>query len=550
MHEALRLLIWLRFKASLRQLYQGLRTPKGILIGILILMSLGFMVLPYLMSLSVPKSDHLSNVDRIEHFVPLALFGYTLLTLFTSLGTDSISFTEEEVENLFTAPFSRRQLLVYKLYAVFKSCLFSSIFLAMGTAMLVPNVLRSFIGGFFIIMFTVLFPMLMTLLAQIGSTQLFNRRRKLVGIVLLGIFVFVFAEVAKQALSTGFTLEQANEWLAGITNSTVGSILLAPFKVYSNIIFSRAFDLAFLGNVAIACLIKLAFVGLIFRLDANYLEVVERTSFKMAKIRKNIQSSGGMSWSSRKEYKTSLPMLPFLKGMGPVVWRQILVTFRLTKTLILLSLLLMALVGIPILIESKSKLESANTFPVIAFMGIGYMSLFFALSAPVGFRPDLHRMEVFKCLPLGNAMVALGQLLGSVIILVAIQFVLVGLFAAFTPKLLWIWGIAFAGILPINYLAMAITNTITLLFPVKTGSGPKDLTTLGQNVLSMFALLTALGIVMVTVFGSAGLCFFLTRNLLATVTLGVVLAVAFCVAASFALIHAYSRFDVSLHSPV
>ena len=48
-------------------------------------------------------------------FAPLALFGFTLLFVFTSAGEAAIYFTPAEVDLLFAAPFTRRELLIYKL---------------------------------------------------------------------------------------------------------------------------------------------------------------------------------------------------------------------------------------------------------------------------------------------------------------------------------------------------------------------------------------------------------------------------------------------------
>ncbi len=46
---------------------------------------------------------------------PPALFAFTLLFVFTSAGEAAVYFTPAEVDFLFAAPFTRRELLYYKL---------------------------------------------------------------------------------------------------------------------------------------------------------------------------------------------------------------------------------------------------------------------------------------------------------------------------------------------------------------------------------------------------------------------------------------------------
>lgn len=547
--HALRLLQWLQFKAAIRQIVRGLKTPKGMVIGLVFLIGACGMMIPLAMSLLGPSLDSLDQVTHFSRYVPIGLFFYVLLVMFTSIGTDSLSFSPEEIENLFTAPFSRRQLLIYKLVSTVRYALFGSFFMAMGMAMFIPNILCGMIGIFLTLMFTALVPMLLTLLSQIGSQQFFNRRRKMVGFLMVGVFVLAIGQGAKQTLSSDGNLLEFNRWILEVFETRAGQIILAPTTVFANTIFSPQMNAGFLQNAAIALGINAALLAILIRLDANYLEVVERTSRKLAEMQKNVRLTGGMGVASKKEYSGNFPMLPYWKGMGPLIWRQILVTFRLARWLIVFALILTGLMAIPVLIETGDRLRSEPAIPVIALLGIGYMTFFFSIAAPVGFRPDIHRMEVFKCLPMGSAAIAMGQLLGAVFILSLVQFSMLVLFAAFSMNWFWVWAIGFIAILPINYLAMSVSNIIILLLPVKTASGPKDYAAIGQGVLSSFSLTAAITVMGTCIFGGSALVFLATHNWIATVASGCVVAITFCAIASYVLIIAYRRFDVSLHTP-
>ena len=54
---------------------------------------------------------------RLGSVVPAALLGLLLMALFTATRQEGIVFSPAEVDFLFSGPFTRRQLLFYKLFA-------------------------------------------------------------------------------------------------------------------------------------------------------------------------------------------------------------------------------------------------------------------------------------------------------------------------------------------------------------------------------------------------------------------------------------------------
>ena len=73
-------------------------------------------------------------------FAPLALFGFTLLFVFTSAGETAVYFTPAEVDLLFAAPFTRRELLIYKLAKTALALVFMSAFFSLMMLTHVPLV--------------------------------------------------------------------------------------------------------------------------------------------------------------------------------------------------------------------------------------------------------------------------------------------------------------------------------------------------------------------------------------------------------------------------
>ena len=56
--------------------------------------------------------------------IPVAMLLYVVLTILTSLGERAIYFSPSEVDFLFPAPFSRRQILLYKILGSVTAAIF------------------------------------------------------------------------------------------------------------------------------------------------------------------------------------------------------------------------------------------------------------------------------------------------------------------------------------------------------------------------------------------------------------------------------------------
>ncbi len=114
MDGSLLVLSKLRLKGGLRKLKRTLLTPKGIVPGLFTLAFLGLMLVPLIAARFTPPEvrEHF-NFNRFLH--PAALAGLWLVTLAGGRMKSPIAFTLPEVEFLFPGPFTRRQLLAYKL---------------------------------------------------------------------------------------------------------------------------------------------------------------------------------------------------------------------------------------------------------------------------------------------------------------------------------------------------------------------------------------------------------------------------------------------------
>src|SRR5579884_39133 len=107
MNAALFKLIRLQSRGMLRRTLHGISTPRRA--GFL-LVGLAVLVL-WLGPAMFAASRQRPAPQRLRDAAPLALLGICVLTIVSSAGDKAISFTPGEVDMLFAAPFTRRQLL-------------------------------------------------------------------------------------------------------------------------------------------------------------------------------------------------------------------------------------------------------------------------------------------------------------------------------------------------------------------------------------------------------------------------------------------------------
>src|SRR2546423_6933909 len=111
MNRALFMLIWLQGRGLARQMTRGAGTVKRI---VFFTLGAGLLVL-WLVSGVINASFRRSDPSHVRAAVPLVLLAACVVSAITSAGDKAIAFTPGEVDQLFPGPFSRRQVLAYKL---------------------------------------------------------------------------------------------------------------------------------------------------------------------------------------------------------------------------------------------------------------------------------------------------------------------------------------------------------------------------------------------------------------------------------------------------
>ncbi len=234
-HPALRILIKLNIRGWLRRMWQQLKRPRGVLNSLFLLLMLGSWVVVIVfgkVSGVLEKFDFVG--DAAAEVFPLGLMVFSFLIVVKSSGESAIVFSPSEIDFLFSGPFSRRELLVFKLSTSILMLLFVSLMFSLFLVIFAEMWIAAFTGTFLSFLLLQLLGMTVALIGQTVSDQIYTRTRK-------AIAVFVVALLAVgvvQGLQLGM---QQDVWqlLRGFRESCAGMVLLAPFEVFSRTILAE-----------------------------------------------------------------------------------------------------------------------------------------------------------------------------------------------------------------------------------------------------------------------------------------------------------------------
>ena len=244
-----------------------------------------------------------------------------------------------------------------------------------------------------------------------------------------------------------------------------GRVLLAPFEVFSNAMLAERWFPDLAGWAAAAAAIDLALLLLVLRLDADYLEwsdAISRAFYE--RIERARRSGGFVADPSRKRRGFRIPHLPWMGGVGPNAWRQLVLTVR--KSWPIVSMMLTFTILILIWNWYSSGPSGRPTVTPAAVVGlVSYITYIVGLGFPVAFRGDLDHLDFLKTLPVRPLVLTVGELAGCVAVLAAIQLAILAICGAAAASGWWLL-LAAAVLAPaVNWLLLATSNLLFLLYP-------------------------------------------------------------------------------------
>src|SRR6185437_3581386 len=194
-------------KAALRRTFRGVKSVRGVLLLLFTMGFIGLMLVPQIFAaIAMNAQQHGSPIaDRLEPFAPLFLLLFALLIVFTSAGEKALYFTPPEVDFLFPAPFSRHELLIYKLVKSAVGLLIVALFFSMLWGFYFRSWLSAFVGILLSLAMLQLLGMAVAMAGQIVAESIYSRARKILLAAVLIAMVVGLGQVARYVEARGIT---------------------------------------------------------------------------------------------------------------------------------------------------------------------------------------------------------------------------------------------------------------------------------------------------------------------------------------------------------
>lgn len=484
MNAILLKLLLLRLRGGVRQRLQALKTPRGLLFLLITLAVFALIkmapALPANPLQSIFYSDWVNLREQTAQYMPIGLLAAFLLTVFLS-PSPGLYFSQSEINLLFSGPFTRPALVLYKLGSYAFGVLLSSLLITLLVPTSVYSSQAAFLGTFLTLLFIQLLTVATGLLGQFLERYFFVRLKYLI----IGMMILLLA-------TTGCYYAFVSSGLKGVLNqfqsSMGGALLLAPFNVFVHIFLSQSIfsDLLIWATFGLA--MNVCLVTIIILLDRYSSEAIIVSSLELHK-RWDRARHGGLPRGAHILIARSAKQPPMLGGIGPVAWRQMLSAIRSSSN-VLLTFLTLSIVAGPLLVIASADISKWSLIGGVFCAGIFILPR----TLTFDFRSDLDVMHNFKGLPLSSWKICIGQLAAPVLLTSLIELVLLGSTAILMDRQSRFILIGISPFLvPFNVLLYGAENLFFLLFPAPlVPVGRADYDFIGRTLVGVAITVTIL----------------------------------------------------------
>ena len=454
MPPALYTLLWLNARAGVRRMGRQARSVRGVVFLVIgVFVAATWVVPTVFLNGRVPTADP----SAVRAVAPVAILGFCVLNLISSAGERAVTFSPAEVDFLFPGPFTRRQLLAYKLLKTGLGGVLSALIFGLVMGRYGGSYWGRVVGIWLTFQFMQMLAMVAALVQTTIGERVFTTGRRW---VLAAVLAVVVVAVAPGAWANRDTSPSR---LAGrLHESPAGRVLLAPFAVFGNAITARRLVPDALRWDGLAAVIDGVLVGVVLLLDANYLETAATASAKRYDRVARLRRGGVVGLVKPTATRFRVPMLPWLGGAGPVAWRQLTGVLRTSRGLLVMMAVVAVAAGGAVAHANGSR-DSIGTLVAVSV----WANLFLASLLKFDFRGDLDHLDVLRSLPLRPTAVAAAELVAPTVVLSAVQGLLLAAVGVWghVPAA-WLAGAA-AFVVPANALLVGTENLLFLLFPFR-----------------------------------------------------------------------------------
>jgi len=560
-HPALRQLIRRRAGAHARRLRQRLRTPRRLVLSMLGVLLALFWLGNAAASILWRRA---ADPEMLPHWMATGLVAYALwhvVKVIYRRPEEGVEWSPAERDQLLAGPFSRRQLLGYRLMELASSAIVKATCFA---ALLLPDLtipICGFVGALAALLGLEMWRMLVEITAA-GVGDRAYRCLRVLGVLLLIAAASGFCRplldsmqpaIATTAVSPAepavlSVLSQVGQLACDFDRTTLGRLLTAPVQPVIQIILADRFDLNVLAHLGVACV---AIAGLMLAVLWT-----EGHFQRLAQLRERRQVARGSvepvdSDGTGDEPIKRLPLAPLRGAWIALVFRQLL-GLRHYGGSVMLALVAPIILSLSPLLFCR---DAGMTFVHVVGALVFYSLVLLPPALRFDFRSDVDRMRLLKSLPIGPSPIVAAQLTTPVLVASGFQLVILIIVAVIRPIAPWTVIMAWGVLVPVNVLIFALDNLIFLLHPHRARQEGLEvflrtmLTFSAKAVL--FGLAVAVTIAWVYLSRWLSQCFGWQQEATrALFSVGIVSMVAMSACmATWAVVRAYSEFDASQDVP-
>ncbi len=437
------------------------------------------------------------NVDpvNLRRWLPLGFMLLFGLSLLAARRRTSSGFLPAEVDLVFPGPFTRRQIVLYQVLhqagILVLSAAWMSIFFRFGGTYL-QRVLAIVLVLQAVNMVTASLSSLLGLLWSRGTAWV-----SACGVIALGLVAAMVWKVPHWP--KGGDLVAWKHWMVAVRESPGVEILCVPFSPYVEI-FAAADVAAALTWVSVALGVNVLLIALYVALDQGEIESMVKA---VAKRQRRTATNEGITVANRaQQVRRVVPMLPWLQGVGPTMWRQLTVQYRRTGPIIAVA----GPVAIAAIAAIGISMFGAIGWGVTGLVGF-YLYIGMSFILRTDFRGDLDHMAHLRTVPIAPWAISLGQITASAGIMAGfVSALLLGVMAGtWPPRADVVWA-AVILVLPLCFTLVAIDNAAFLLVPVRwkdtnvnAGFDPANM---ARHMLLMLVKTVAIGVLVLILFTS------------------------------------------------
>ncbi|MDB4892062.1 MAG: hypothetical protein JWL61_3917 [Gemmatimonadetes bacterium] len=535
---------YLTLTSTRNKLTQQVKRLKNPRYAIALLLGLGYFWMVFFNSSARDSRNAGPSIaPTFFEIVPIFLLGY--IAYLWIVGTDkaALAFTEAEVALLFTAPVSRRGLIVYKLVraqiAVLTTSLLWMLLFHRSGESGPERVIASwaFLSTFSLHRLGV--ALIRASHQEHGAKSV--RRTALATILFVATAVIVVKGVydGRAMLSTVADLSDVEHALATVFGVPPLSYVLYPFRVAVAPMFAANSSEWARAIVPALVLLALHFVW-VLRTDSAFEEAAAEASTAQAKRIETLRTRGASGRSiSAKSARRTIALKPTGHPAVAIFWKNVLWLVRTGQVRGLIGLPLIALASA---LAFAGRSEKAEVAIMAMCLTVSVMILVFGpLTMRNDLRGELRRLPMLKTLPLRGRDIIFAEVASSATPTAVMQLLLVGVgllamsFIARRPLPADVrLGVVIAAplfLLGLNFANFTIHNGLALLFPgwVRLGEqGGAGVEAMGQMMLTSFITLFMLAALLVVPALAAGAVYYALHLPLAAaiVAMGIVAGIA------------------------